>query len=107
MQNLVLEIITKEEERFSLRHIGAVADTAPLVPIVSGKISFNEEDADFENFRKSVLDCFYREIGFEDFVSRQKKTHFDTPFFNTLHYYLKRKFNSKGKTLADWEKELG
>ena len=107
MQNLVLEIITKEEERFSLRHIGAVSDMASLVPIISGKISFDGGDAGFDDFRRSVLECFYREIGFADFVARQKKTHFETPFFNTLYFYLKRKFNSKDKELTDWEKELG
>ena len=103
MQDLVSEIITKEEERFSLHHIGAVTETDSLVPIISGKISFDGDDADFENFRSAVLDCFYREIGFADFVLRQKKTHFETPFFNTLYFYLKKKFNSKDKELSDWE----
>ena len=107
MQNLVLEIITKEEERFSLRHIGAVGEVAPLAPIISGKVPYDGSETGFYDFRNAVLASFYREIGFEVFIEQQKKTEFETPFFTTLYHNLKRKYNSKAKEPSDWEKDLG
>lgn len=107
MQDLVLEIITKEEERFSLRHIGAVREVDSLAPIISGKVPYDGSETGFYDFRNAVLASFYREIGFEVFIEQQKKTEFETPFFTTLYHNLKRKYNSKAKEPSDWEKDLG